>query len=89
MVRRAAGRIFYLNDGPGYAAISSALNGLRPTYFNPLKRQFVQLTHNWCNNATVIYLDGPPGTGFSKIGRDLDFIGNEASYIKDTMSFIQ
>ena len=27
--------IFYLNDGPGYAAISSALNGLGPVYFYP------------------------------------------------------
>jgi hypothetical protein len=27
--------IFYLNDGPGYAAVSSALNGLGPIYFYP------------------------------------------------------
>ncbi len=27
--------IFYLNDGPGYASISSALNGLGPVYFYP------------------------------------------------------
>ena len=80
--------IFFLNDGPGYAAISSALNGLGPVYFYPPSGQFIQLYHNWCNNATVIFLDGPPGTGFSKVERNLDFISNEASYIKDAMSFI-
>lgn len=81
--------IFYLNDGPGYAAISSALNGLGPVYFYPKQGGFVQLYNNWCNNATVIFLDGPAGTGFSKVDRNIDYISNEASYIKDSISFIQ
>jgi carboxypeptidase C (cathepsin A) len=34
-------------------------------------------------------LDGPPGTGFSKIDRNIDYISNEASYMKDAMSFMQ
>jgi len=33
--------IFYLNDGPGYAAVSSALNGLGPVYFNPTNSSFI------------------------------------------------
>jgi len=81
--------IIYLNDGPGYAAVSSALNGLGPVYFNPLNQSFIRLYNNWCNNATVIFVDAPPGTGFSKAGRDIDTVGNDLHFEREATSFVK
>jgi carboxypeptidase C (cathepsin A) len=49
----------------------------------------VKLFNNWCNNATVIFVDAPPGTGFSKAGRNIDFLGNDVHFAKEATSFVQ
>lgn len=45
--------------------------------------------NNWCNNATVIFVDAPPGTGFSKAGRTIDLIGNDLHFEREATSFVK
>lgn len=65
-----------------------AFTGLGPVYLNPTEG-FIQMSTTWCNNASMLFIDTPSGTGYSYAERNLDYFGNDVHQARDALKFMQ
>jgi carboxypeptidase C (cathepsin A) len=68
--------IVFMNGGPGLASIHLAFTGIGPVFLRS-DVGFIEIQASWCNNASVLFLDNPAGTGYSWADRYFDFFGND------------
>jgi cathepsin A (carboxypeptidase C) len=57
--------VLWLNGGPGCSSMTGLLMELGPCSVDKETLETVVNPYSWNNNATVIFLDQPIGTGFS------------------------
>jgi cathepsin A (carboxypeptidase C) len=58
--------VLYLNGGPGGSSIVSAFGENGPCRLNLTTGSLYRASNSWNNHASMLYLDQPFGTGFSK-----------------------
>ena len=77
--------VLWLTGGPGCASEIALFYENGPYQFNADGKTLKMNPHAWNNNANLLYVDQPVGTGFSKAGSVTDYDTNEEE-IADTMA---
>merc|ERR1712127_629665 len=77
--------VLWLTGGPGCASEIALFYENGPYQFNEDGKTLKSNPHSWNNNANLLYVDQPVGTGFSKAGSPLDYDTNEEQ-IAETMA---
>ena len=77
--------VLWLTGGPGCASEIALFYENGPYQFNEDGKTLKSNPHSWNNNANLLYVDQPVGTGFSKAGSITDYDTNEEQ-IAETMS---
>jgi len=77
--------VLWLTGGPGCASEIALFYENGPYQFNEDGKTLKSNPHSWNNNANLLYVDQPVGTGFSKAGSVMDYDTNEEQ-IAETMS---
>jgi len=54
-----------LNGGPGCSSLLGATSENGPVVFLPNSTTFAYNNYSWNMHASVLYLESPPGVGFS------------------------
>jgi serine carboxypeptidase-like clade 2 len=57
--------LLWLNGGPGCSSLLGAGQENGPFYFLPNSTNMEVNVWSWNKNASVLYLESPPGVGFS------------------------
>merc|ERR1712166_739876 len=77
--------VLWLTGGPGCASEIALFYENGPYQFNADGKTLKSNPHSWNNNANLLYVDQPVGTGFSKAGSITDYDTNEEE-IAETMA---
>jgi len=77
--------VLWLTGGPGCASEIALFYENGPYQFNEDGKTLKSNPHAWNNNANLLYVDQPIGTGFSKAGSITDLDTNEDE-IAETMA---
>ena len=82
--------IVFLNGGPGLASIHMAFTAIGPVLLRSdlPGGGFIEMNNTWCNNASVLFLDNPAGTGYSWADRKIDFFGNDFHMSREALIFM-
>jgi len=79
--------VLWLTGGPGCSSELALFFENGPFKINPSTLQLIPNPFSWNNNATVVYVDQPAGTGFSYANRY--YIGNETQVANEMYTFLQ
>jgi carboxypeptidase C (cathepsin A) len=81
--------IVVMNGGTGAASTYLAFQGIGPVYLrSDSVGGFIEMNNTWCNNASVLFIDNPAGTGYSWADRKIDYFGNDYHMKKEALSFL-
>jgi carboxypeptidase C (cathepsin A) len=81
--------IVVLNGGPGASSTFLAFQGFGPVYLrSDTGAGFIEFNNTWCNNASLLFVDSPAGTGFSWASRKIDFFGNDYHMAEETLTLM-
>ena len=78
----------WLSGGPGCASEMSVLYENGPFLLQD-DSTLAKNPYSWNNNANLLYLDQPVGTGFSGVASDSDYRRTEAGVAQDFVYFLQ
>lgn len=82
--------IIYLSGGPGALSMPSVVTGVGPCTLNSTDDKVVGTNPwSWNNNASLLFIDQPAGTGFSKLADDLPLPVREQDTAEDFHQFLK
>lgn len=80
--------IIWLSGGPGASSLGALFTGHGPCWLKANASHAAPNPLSWNNNASILFIDQPAGTGFSKLADDLPLPVSEQDTAQDFQQFL-
>ncbi|PWA62163.1 peptidase S10, serine carboxypeptidase, Alpha/Beta hydrolase fold protein [Artemisia annua] len=80
--------LLWLNGGPGCSSMAGAMTELGPFKVNADERTLSRNIYAWNNVSNILFLESPPGVGFSYSNTSSDYVTGDAKTAKDSFTFL-
>ncbi|KAM0425166.1 hypothetical protein ACHAPT_009483 [Fusarium lateritium] len=80
--------IIWMNGGPGGSSMMGMLTEMGPCTLDPNSRETSPNPYSWNNNASVLFLDQPAGTGLAQVAQGRQYPDTDQEGAVDFQTFL-